>query len=377
VARERAQRELRALGTGAIPQLLDGAAGQNIAVAEAARELLTALGSSAIEELDRAGVRGSYDHRQRYEEAMDAVGRMGPTVLPRVVEIFTTTEPAGSLFGFSVGVLVRLRAVETLIPFLKHPKRQLRQEAASVLAHFADPRAYNACVEGLSSEDFVVRMMCARLLGNLRAHDAADVLLARLHDDAFVVREEAASALGAIYEPRFLEPLARLARSDDHRTVRNTAASALIRYSHNPAAIRIGKRYKPWGLSPAQQPWILLGFGVRMALTSAALSCAALWLLRLPGRRADDRRRVMVTITIIAAGLGFLWGFVVDNIWGTLENILLSGVLPMTAGFGHLLVFLTGGNARSWLMSRWWWIVGCFYGGYGVGWLALWGYLGV
>jgi hypothetical protein len=293
-----------------------------------------------------------------------------------VVEIFTTAEPAGSLFGFSVGVLVRLRAVETLIPFLKHPKRQIRQEAASVLAHFSDPRSRDACVEGLSSEDFVVRTMCARVLGNLGAEEASGLLLAQLHDDSLNAREAAAGALGRIYKPRFLRPLARVARSDSIISVRDTASRVLIRTSRNPAAIRIGKRYKPWGLSPAQQPWILLGFGVRMALTSVALSAVALWLLRLPGRPADDRRRVMVTITVIAAGLGFLWGFVVDNIWGTLENILLLGVLPMTAGFGHLLVFLTGGRARSWLMRRWWWIVGCFYGGYVVGWLALWGYLG-
>jgi hypothetical protein len=374
--RASADREIRALGTAAIPQLLDAAAGPNLLTAEPARELLTALGPSAIEALNRAGMVGYYDHRQRYEEALDAVARMGPEVLPRMVEIFTTSHTGGSLFGFSVGVMARLRAVETLIPFLKHPKPRLREQAAGLLANLADPRAHDACVEGLSSEDATVRMMCARLLGNIRAHDAADALLARLSDDAFTVREEAASALGAIYERRFLPPLARLARSDGHRTVRNTAANILIRYSEEPIAIRVGKRYKPWGISPAQQPAILFGFGVRMALTSAFLIAFAVWLMRLPGRPAGDARRVLGTMVFIALGLGFLWGFVVDNIWGTLENILLFGVMPATAAFGYALIVVAGDSARRWLLHRWSVIVGGFYASYAIGWLGLWGYLG-
>jgi len=78
----------------------------------------------------------------------------------------------------------------------------------------------------------------------------------------------------------------------------------------------------------------------------------------------------------VAAGAGFLWGRVVEHIWYLVENVLLFGVIPMIAVAGFLAVRALVPRARRLAVRAWFATVASCYAGYGVGWLALWGYLG-
>ncbi len=145
--------------------------------------------------------------------------------------------------------------------------------------------------------------------------------------------------------------------------------------SHDPVAVRIGKRYKPLALSPARQGMIQLGFALGFALTGAVLFGLALWLPRVM-RRAEGCRRVYTAIAVTLAGaMGFHWGRVVDSIWGTVENLLLFGFVPVVAVLGYAFIVVCDGERRA--RRPWEVTLAGFYVGYGVGWLALWGYFGI
>ena len=82
---------------------------------------------------------------------------------------------------------------------------------------------------------------------------------------------------------------------------------------------------------------------------------------------------------LVAGGAGFLWGRVADNVWGTIENQLLFLIVPLTAGVGFLAGKLFGAADRVRRLAIWratGTTTACFYVGYGIGWLALWGYFG-
>lgn len=336
--------------------------------------MLTAAGPDAIDRLLEAGNLSGYDHPWRLEEAMAAVARMGPAVLPRILETFTTTNPAGSGFGFAGGVLSRMDglAVEPLIPLLRHPTLQVRHTAASILANLAARRAYDALLESLGSEDVAVRMECARALGNIGDRRASSRLLERPHDRSWGVRQAAAAALGKLYEPRFLRPLARLARSDEEILVRDTAANVLMHHSGDPVAVRVGRRYKPYGLSPERQPWIVLGFGIRFALTVVVMLGLGFRVVRAAKRLGRTHWWSVAMAASVVGGVGFLWGFVVEHIWGVIENLVLLGLMPLFAGAGYLAARAYEGKS----VAGWLTVVAGFYGGYLVGWLTLWGYFG-
>jgi hypothetical protein len=378
--RAQARQELLASGREGIRALLDAAAGRNMIVAEQAREALTSAGPGAIRIIEEVGYYKAFDHRERLDEAVAAVARMGEPVLPRMLETLTTADPAGSSFGFAVGVLLRMEgpAVKPMIQLLKHPKAKVRYEAAVLLAQWRDPRAFDALVEGLADDDPAVRRYCALGLGDIGDHRAVEALLAALHNSVFGVRQAAAAALGKLYERRLLKPLARLARSDEDIQVRSTASNVLTYYSRDPVGIRLGKRYKPYALSPERQPWIQLGFAFRFALTGAVQLGSALWLSRRMVGKGGLHWPSVVWIAVVAGGSGFLWGRVVDNIWGSIEDQLLFVVVPLVAGVGFLGGKLFCADARRRLLV--WRATGttvvCFYVGYGLGWLALWGYFG-
>lgn len=369
------------LGSGqlGLRALLDAAAGRNAVVAEEAKKVLTSAGPEAIDRIREAGNLSAYDRPWREHEAAAAVARMGETVLPRALRDFTTADPAGSGFGFATGVLNQMGdlSTEPLIPLLKHPTPQVRHSTATMLAQRGDPRTYDAFLEGLGSEDAWVQAECARGLGNIGDRRVSDALLGALHDRSWVVRQAAAAALGKLWEPRFLRPLARLAQGDEEKNVRDTASNVLMFYSHDPVGVRIGKRYKPYRLSPAYELTIQLAFALRFAVTGGFLLMLAVVVARRM-RGGDGAHWVTVAWTAgLAGGAGFLWGRVVEHIWYVIEYLLLFGVVPAVAVLGcvPVLMFLrreTAGPAvRAWLIT-----VGGFYAGYGVGWLALWGYLG-
>lgn len=377
--RTKAGRELLAPGPLGLRALLDAAAGRNAVVAEEARKVLTSAGPEAIDRLRAVGLLTAADHPERREEAIRAVARMGGAAMPHVLRTFARGDPAGDDWAFAMWVLNVMGdlSTEPLIPLLKHPTPQVRHSTATILSQRGDPRTYDAFLEGLGSEDEGVRTPCARGLGNIGDHRAAGALLTALNDQGFTTRRAAAAALGKLWEPRFLRPLARLARADKDIEVRDTASNVLMSYSHDPVGVRIGKRYKPYRLSPAYELTIQLAFALRFALTGGFLLVLAVIVARRM-RAGDGAHWVTVAWTAgLAGGVGFLWGRVVEHIWYVIEYLLLFGVVPAVGVLGcvPVLMFLRRETARpavrAWLIT-----VGGFYAGYWIGWLALWGHLG-
>jgi hypothetical protein len=293
--------------------------------------------------------------------------------------MFRSANPAGSRWEFAVGVLYRMDglAVEPLLPLLKHPNEKVRQRAASLLAAFGDPRAYDAFVEGLRSSDENVRLYCARGLGNIGDRRAAPILLEALRDPDWGTQRAAAAAMGKIWEPRFRDSLARLARSHREIMVRDTAANVLVFSSNDPAAMRIGRRYQPIALSPGRRDAIEFGYLLRLGATAIALLLVGL-IGHVGVQRGTpwERWLALIVTACLAVALGYFWGCVVEHIEATVEHMLLFLFVPGVLLVGWLLGEPGGAPLRV-TAKRWAWIwaVGSFYVGYGAGWLVLWGYL--
>jgi hypothetical protein len=362
-----------------IPVVLEAAASQNTAIAAPAQELLPAFGTDAIDTLYMAGRRDYTQDHRKWDVAAQAIARMGEPALRVVLKMFTRENPAGSRWTFAVEVLYRMGslAVEPLVPLLKHPNEKIRQRAASLLASFGDPRSYEALEDGLHSQDEIVRMYSAMGLGKIGDRDAVDALLSALGDPSSNTRAAAAGALGRMWEHRFLGPVARVARGDREIRTRDTAAGVLIDRVNDPVAVRIGRRYQPAALSPARQGAVLLGYLMRLGLTSLFLLAVGLVAQVGSSRRSTvEQWLAFGFVAALAFGLGFVWGRLVEHIDAGVEHLLLLMFVPVVLFIGWLLGEPGGAPFRlSPKRAGWLWTVGNFYLGYGIGWLALWGYL--
>ena len=98
--------------------------------------------------------------------------------------------------------------------------------SAGRINHFNDGRA----VAGLSTDsDSVVRRNAAELLGQMRAPEGFDSLVALAKDPDANVRNAACHALGALHDPRARALLEDIAANDNDRFVRDQAHIALRR----------------------------------------------------------------------------------------------------------------------------------------------------
>jgi hypothetical protein len=158
---------------------------------------------------------------------------------------------------------------------------------------------------------------------------------------------------------------------------RDTAASVLAGIP-DPVAARLGKRYKPIAMSPARQGAIVARSIGALGATGLSLLAVGAWATYAAAKRRGRRRLLAVAMAALAAcALGFVWGRVIENTSGAVENALLFVVIPLAALFGFGVVLLASRDQPDRILRRGAWLatMGCFYGGYGVGWLALWGYL--
>ncbi len=128
-------------------------------------------------------------------------------------------------------------AAPLLIDCLADPDWLVRRQAAEALGLVGDVQAVAPLVETLENrdEDWSVRAAAARSLGRLGDPQAINALVAALNDMNAHVRHMAVVALGQIGTPETAEPLAAAARSDSDGATRFSAAQAILRAKNVPS----------------------------------------------------------------------------------------------------------------------------------------------
>ena len=140
-----------------------------------------------------------------------------------------------------VAALKRRRDVAGLIDALQTGNERDRRAAANALVTIPDPRAVDPLIEALRSDDWLVRTNAALALGEFQDSrpDSAlrrivQPLNAALGDQQPSVRAAAASALGRLRDPASVEPLVAVL-DDDNPAVGKTAALVLRGYDDERA----------------------------------------------------------------------------------------------------------------------------------------------
>jgi HEAT repeat protein len=116
----------------------------------------------------------------------------------------------------AIGALLAIGepAVLPLGACLSDPVLTVQELASSVLATIADARVLTQLMAALASPDWIVRMHAAQALGRIRDPEAVGVLVPRLQDSVKAVREEVSSALAAIGEAALSSLLSALTHSE-------------------------------------------------------------------------------------------------------------------------------------------------------------------
>lgn len=347
-AREEAQRRLLALGPSGVAPLFRIASKGPMPLALAIKELMPRFGPASIEPLCDAAKALAWELQSPAVHPMwifagEVMAAIGDQALPGLLRMFQRRGWQESHYAACAGTALAQMptiAAPALAAYLKDPREDVRRNAATLLARFRDPRTVDALIEGLKSPDSGVRLYSARGLGDMREERAIEPLLAMMGSDSGVEgRRAAAAALGKMYQPRFREPLAQMARFGDERDVRETAANVLI-YSGYPKAARIGRRYKPPNVG-VDDWWMVIGWYAHAILLTAMLVYLLIWAgaKHLTGSRPDWALLLQASWGAAVALLvfGFLWGRVFTglSVWAEWSLLLLG--LPATAGFAWLV----------------------------------------
>ncbi len=89
-------------------------------------------------------------------------------------------------------------SIPALATCLADPVLHVQEAASSILASIADARVFAPLVDALGSRDWIVRMHAAKALGRIGEAGAVPSLMPLLQDKVKAVREEASGALAAI-----------------------------------------------------------------------------------------------------------------------------------------------------------------------------------
>jgi len=121
--------------------------------------------------------------------------------------------------------------VERLIRFsLKHPLPEIASQAARILGRIGDLRAAEALRTMVQErKEILFQEAAIEALGHLKDAKAIPYLRERLCSGPFLVRSQAARALGQIGGKEAIEALTQAASSDPSETVRSAARNALCR----------------------------------------------------------------------------------------------------------------------------------------------------
>jgi HEAT repeat-containing taxis protein len=147
-----------------------------------------------------------------------------------------------------VSGLKRRRDVAGLIDALQTGNERDRRAAANALVTIPDPRAVDPLIEALSADDWLVRTNAALALGEFQ-DSRPDSELRRivaplnsaLGDQQPSVRAAAASALGRLRDPASVEPLVATL-DDDNAAVGKTAALVLRGFDDDRARAALAAR---------------------------------------------------------------------------------------------------------------------------------------
>ncbi len=129
--------------------------------------------------------------------------------------------------------VVRGNSVEQLLELLNHPAPLTRSPAARVLGLTRDPRALNPLLQILRSDrQWLARLWAAKGLGDLAMAEAFDALAETMQsDERNRVRAAAAEAIGKLRTPKSKELLQK-ALKDEDGGVRKVAEEALAALHH-------------------------------------------------------------------------------------------------------------------------------------------------
>jgi HEAT repeat protein len=161
---------------------------------------------------------------------VSAAEGLGPLKDPRAIEplIAAFNETGDSRHDYVVSSLFQIGvpAVDPLIAALKDPSPAVRLGAATALGAIHDPRSMEPLFVSLRDPDAKVRAEVASTLVLFNDSRSVEPLIAALKDQDAEVREWAAWALGPRCDPRGVEPLIALLK-DPNAKVRKRAVAAL------------------------------------------------------------------------------------------------------------------------------------------------------
>ncbi|HOY68119.1 MAG TPA: HEAT repeat domain-containing protein [Candidatus Ozemobacteraceae bacterium] len=146
--------------------------------------------------------------------ALDAIGRMAPPVIVRIMELLEKIPSPD--------------APKALSLFCRNPEDAVRQALARTLGAVPSDAAFTALKELLGDADEVVRRNAVVSLRSMLTYDGAiSALIGCFKDINGHVRREAAFSLRGAASPQVVEPLMNLLLTDPYGDVREAAASVL------------------------------------------------------------------------------------------------------------------------------------------------------
>ena len=187
----------------ATPELLDALGDRARDVRMAAARSLGRLGAvEAIEPLIASSVSGSVPRDVGGLALLD----LGPTALPRLVELSRDVEPAIRSDAIElIGLLGEAGHAEPLLGHLSDSAADVRATSATALGRLGAGEARDALVRALDDRVPAVRASAASALGQIGGQRAADALLPVARGDAFEPARAAAQALARIDPDRVVE----------------------------------------------------------------------------------------------------------------------------------------------------------------------------
>ena len=183
----------------AVPALLEALDDRNGDVRAAASRSLGRIGpEEAIEPLVTAGV----ERRVPRDVAMLALLDVGPSAVPRLLELTQHPEPRVRASSVElVGLLGEAGDADELPALLRDTAAEVRAATAGALGRLGAAAARDALIEALDDRVPSVRVASARALGQIGGRSALDALLRVARTDEFEPAAAAAEAAAAIDPP--------------------------------------------------------------------------------------------------------------------------------------------------------------------------------